>query len=156
MRKYGSSHTQKARKLGARGCHICNFKSKTVLMIIFYLSLGGKMNFILIGGAPLSQTTHDFIRVCLGSIVVQGYSLTESTCTGTVMENCDLTSNTVGAPMTGKFIFFVCLFVFIFILFGVHSINKQTKPILNKLSTTYAGFKKVCTIFLIIKIFFTF
>ena len=60
------------------------------------------MNFILIGGAPLSQTTHDFIRVCLGSIVVQGYSLTESTCTGTVMENCDLTSNTVGAPMTGK------------------------------------------------------
>ena len=67
------------------------------------------MNFILIGGAPLSQTTHDFIRVCLGSIVVQGYSLTESTCTGTVMENCDLTSNTVGAPMTGKFMF-VCLF----------------------------------------------
>jgi len=63
--------------------------------------LGGKMNFILIGGAPLSQTTHDFIRVCLGSIVVQGYSLTESTCTGTVMENCDLSSNTVGAPMTG-------------------------------------------------------
>ena len=77
------------------------------------------MNFILIGGAPLSQTTHDFIRVCLGSIVVQGYSLTESTCTGTVMDNCDLTSNTVGAPMTGNFVclnvcsflgFFVCLF----------------------------------------------
>ena len=81
-------------------------------MIIFYLSLGGKMNFILIGGAPLSQTTHDFIRVCLGSIVVQGYSLTESTCTGTVMENCDLTSNTVGAPMTGKFML-VCLFALI-------------------------------------------
>ena len=73
------------------------------------------MNFILIGGAPLSQTTHDFIRVCLGSIVVQGYSLTESTCTGTVMENCDLTSNTVGAPMTGKFIF-VCLFVFVYLI----------------------------------------
>ena len=30
------------------------------------------MDFILIGGAPLSQTTHDFIRVCLGAIVVQG------------------------------------------------------------------------------------
>ena len=68
-----NSHTQKARKLGARGCHICILKSKTVLMIIFDLYLGGKMNFILIGGAPLSQTTHDFIRVCLGSIVVQGY-----------------------------------------------------------------------------------
>merc|ERR1711944_179232 len=46
--------------------------------------LGGKMNFILVGGAPLSSTTHEFIRVCLGSIVVQGYSLTETTCTGTV------------------------------------------------------------------------
>ena len=110
-----SSHTQKARKLGARDCHICTFKSKTILTIIFDLYLGGKMNFILIGGAPLSQTTHDFIRVCLGSIVVQGYSLTESTCTGTVMENCDLTSNTVGAPMTGKFIF-VCLFVFVYLI----------------------------------------
>merc|ERR1719273_1116163 len=63
--------------------------------------LGGKMDFILIGGAPLSPTTHDFIRVCLGAIVVQGYSLTESTCTGTVMENYDVSTGTVGKPMTG-------------------------------------------------------
>lgn len=59
------------------------------------------MNFILVGGAPLSQTTHDFIRVCLGAMVVQGYSLTESTCTGTVMESNDLSTGTVGCPMTG-------------------------------------------------------
>lgn len=63
--------------------------------------LGGQMNFILVGGAPLSQTTHDFIRVCLGAMVVQGYSLTESTCTGTVMESNDLSTGTVGCPMTG-------------------------------------------------------
>ena len=63
--------------------------------------LGGKMNFILVGGAPLSSTTHEFIRVCLGSIVVQGYSLTETTCTGTVMENRDVTIGHVGKPMTG-------------------------------------------------------
>merc|ERR1711944_177194 len=31
--------------------------------------LGGKMDFILVGGAPLSQTTHEFIRVCLGAVV---------------------------------------------------------------------------------------
>ena len=30
----------------------------------------------------------------------QGYSLTESCCTGTVMENADLTCGTVGPPMT--------------------------------------------------------
>ena len=33
--------------------------------------LGGRMDFIIVGGAPLSQNTHEFIRVCLGAIVVQ-------------------------------------------------------------------------------------
>ena len=33
--------------------------------------LGGNMHFILVGGAPLSAETHDFIRTCLGVIVVQ-------------------------------------------------------------------------------------
>jgi len=62
--------------------------------------LGGHMRFIIVGGAPLSRDTHDFIRTCLGSIIVQGYSLTESCCTGTVMENGDLSCGTVGPPMT--------------------------------------------------------
>jgi len=62
--------------------------------------LGGHMRFIIVGGAPLSNSTHDFIRTCLGSIIVQGYSLTESCCTGTVMENRDVTCGTVGSPMT--------------------------------------------------------
>ena len=29
------------------------------------------MNWIIVGGAPLSRETHEFIRVCLGAIVVQ-------------------------------------------------------------------------------------
>ena len=33
--------------------------------------LGGHMRFIIVGGAPLSNDTHDFIRTCLGSIIVQ-------------------------------------------------------------------------------------
>ena len=28
------------------------------------------MEFIIVGGAPLSRETHEFIRVCLGAIVV--------------------------------------------------------------------------------------
>ena len=63
--------------------------------------LGGNMKWIMVGGAPLSQATHDFIRVCLGAFITQGYGLTESTCTGTLMENGDLSTGTVGKPMTG-------------------------------------------------------
>ena len=29
------------------------------------------MELILVGGAPLSPETHDFIRVCLGGILIQ-------------------------------------------------------------------------------------
>jgi len=63
--------------------------------------LGGKMRFVISGGAPLSPETHDFIRTCLGVSLVQGYSLTETTCTGTCMEAQDKSTGTVGAPMAG-------------------------------------------------------
>merc|ERR1719348_607876 len=61
--------------------------------------LGGKMRFVISGGAPLSPETHDFFRTCLGVSLVQGYSLTETTCTGTCMEAKDKSTGTVGAPM---------------------------------------------------------
>merc|ERR1719513_67240 len=59
--------------------------------------LGGKMRFAITGGAPLAPDTHEFIRVCLGLTLVQGYSLTETTCTGTCME-CDDMSTGGGGP----------------------------------------------------------
>ncbi len=40
--------------------------------------LGGKVELILVGGAPLSPQTHDFIRVCLGTFLIQGELLTFS------------------------------------------------------------------------------
>jgi len=63
--------------------------------------LGGKMRFAITGGAPLSPETHEFIRVCLGLTLVQGYSLTETTCSGTCMEWADGSVGKVGAPMAG-------------------------------------------------------
>ena len=63
--------------------------------------LGGRMRFAITGGAPLSPETHEFIRVCLGLTLVQGYSLTETTCSGTCMEWGDTTVGKVGAPMAG-------------------------------------------------------
>lgn len=50
-----------------RGTPICD---KIVFNKIRSL-LGGKMDFVLVGGAPLCEKTHDFIRTCLGVTVVQ-------------------------------------------------------------------------------------
>ena len=50
---------------------ISNHASYTVIFgLQIRALLGGKMEFIIVGGAPLSRETHEFIRVCLGAIVV--------------------------------------------------------------------------------------
>lgn len=59
------------------------------------------MRFAITGGAPLSPETHEFIRTCLGITLVQGYSMTETTCTGTCMEPTDDSVGRVGPPMAG-------------------------------------------------------
>jgi long-chain acyl-CoA synthetase len=33
--------------------------------------LGGRMRYVIVGGAPLSKETHEFIRICLGISIVQ-------------------------------------------------------------------------------------
>jgi len=63
--------------------------------------LGGRMRFAITGGAPLSPETHEFIRTCLGITLVQGYSMTETTCTGTCMGPEDQSVGRVGPPMAG-------------------------------------------------------
>ena len=73
----------------------------SILFNKFKLLLGGRMRFAITGGAPLSPETHEFIRVCLGLILVQGYSLTETTCTGTCMQSEDMSTGRVGGPMAG-------------------------------------------------------
>lgn len=49
--------------------------------------MGGKVRLVLSGGAPLSPDTHEFVKVCLCVQVIQGYGLTESTSSGTVMDS---------------------------------------------------------------------
>jgi len=63
--------------------------------------LGGNMRFMITGSAPLSPQTHEFLRVCLGVTLVQGYTMTETTCTGTCMEPEDNSVGRVGPPMAG-------------------------------------------------------
>lgn len=49
--------------------------------------LGGKVRLILSGGAPLSPDTHSQVKLCLCVTVIQGYGLTETTSSATVMDS---------------------------------------------------------------------
>lgn len=61
--------------------------------------LGGRIRFILSGGAPLSSDTQRFINICIGAPIGQGYGLTETCAGGTFTEYDDTSVGRVGAPL---------------------------------------------------------
>eukprot|EP01126_Amoeba_proteus_P005535 TRINITY_DN1186_c0_g5_i1.p1 TRINITY_DN1186_c0_g5~~TRINITY_DN1186_c0_g5_i1.p1 ORF type:complete len:612 (-),score=97.94 TRINITY_DN1186_c0_g5_i1:416-2251(-) len=64
------------------------------------LALGGNVRFIISGGAPLSKECGEFLKICFGVPVIQGYALTETTAGGTIGMLDDLESHTnVGPPI---------------------------------------------------------
>ncbi|KAF9608409.1 hypothetical protein IFM89_009775 [Coptis chinensis] len=66
--------------------------------------LGGRVRFLLSGGAPLSGDTQRFINICLGAPIGQGYGLTETCAGGTFSEYDDMSVGRVGAPLPCSFI----------------------------------------------------
>ncbi|KAL0482101.1 long-chain acyl-CoA synthetase [Acrasis kona] len=62
-------------------------------------STGGRLRGVLSGGAPLSSTVQDFLRVVLGCPIVQGYGLTETTAGGTVQLFYANKSGNIGPPI---------------------------------------------------------
>ncbi|KAI3839344.1 hypothetical protein MKX03_022630 [Papaver bracteatum] len=76
---------------------------KTFLDVIVFKKirsiLGGRMRFMLCGGAPLSRDTQRFMNVCLGIPIGQGYGLTE-TCAGAAFSEADDTTvGRTGPPL---------------------------------------------------------
>ena len=63
--------------------------------------LGGNLDYIVCGSAPLSPGTHDFIRSCLNLTLIQGYGLTETAAGSTLMDLDDLSVGRVGTPLQG-------------------------------------------------------
>ena len=59
------------------------------------------MEFMIVGSAPLSPSTQEFIRTCFSIDLVQGYSMTETTCSGCCQIPGDLKVGFVGGPMAG-------------------------------------------------------
>ncbi|XP_042979176.1 long chain acyl-CoA synthetase 9, chloroplastic [Carya illinoinensis] len=66
--------------------------------------LGGRIRFVLSGGAPLSGDTQRFINICLGAAIGQGYGLTETSAGSTFSEVDDTSVGRVGAPLPCSFI----------------------------------------------------
>jgi len=63
--------------------------------------LGGRMDLMIVGGAPLASKTQEYVRTCLGARLVQGYTMTETTCSGTCQVLGELSVGNVGGPMAG-------------------------------------------------------
>ena len=57
--------------------------------------MGGRLRMVLSGGAPLSPDTHELIKICLCVQVIQGYGLTETCSSATVMDSKSLTHQVV-------------------------------------------------------------
>lgn len=64
-------------------------------------SLGGKLQVVFCGGAPLSPDTHLFARACLNVRLMQGFGATETTAITSLMDPYDFSVGRTGAPLYG-------------------------------------------------------
>lgn len=60
--------------------------------------VGGRLRLMVSGSAPLSPDVHDFLRVCFGVPVLQGYGLTETSSSGCVQYPTDVSTARIGPP----------------------------------------------------------
>ncbi|XP_002965142.2 long chain acyl-CoA synthetase 6, peroxisomal [Selaginella moellendorffii] len=60
--------------------------------------LGGRVRLILSGASPISPEVLDFLRICFGACVLEGYGMTETACLISSCQEGDNTSGHVGAP----------------------------------------------------------
>eukprot|EP00897_Mesotaenium_endlicherianum_P007230 jgi/Mesen1/6535/ME000334S05876 len=67
-------------------------------------AVGGRLRFMMSGGAPLSAETQRFMNICFGMPIGQGYGLTETCAGGTFSEWDDLSVGRVGPPIPSAYI----------------------------------------------------
>ncbi|CAI7778685.1 unnamed protein product [Closterium sp. NIES-53] len=60
--------------------------------------LGGRVRLMITGASPISPEVLDFLRICFGARVCEGYGMTETTCTISLVDEDDTTSGHVGSP----------------------------------------------------------
>ncbi|KAK4266368.1 hypothetical protein QN277_027304 [Acacia crassicarpa] len=60
--------------------------------------LGGRVRLMVSGASPLSPDIMDFLKICFGGRVAEGYGMTETTCVISCMDEGDNLSGHVGSP----------------------------------------------------------
>ncbi|KAB1212528.1 Long chain acyl-CoA synthetase 7, peroxisomal [Morella rubra] len=60
--------------------------------------LGGRVRLMASGASPLSPDVMDFLRVCFGCQVIEGYGMTETSSVISIMDEGDTLSSHVGSP----------------------------------------------------------
>lgn len=60
--------------------------------------IGGRVRLMGSGASPLSPAVMDFLRVCFGCEVIEGYGMTETSCAISTMDDGDILSGHVGSP----------------------------------------------------------
>ncbi|KAG6430355.1 hypothetical protein SASPL_108420 [Salvia splendens] len=60
--------------------------------------LGGRVRYLTSGASPLSPDVMEFLRVCFGCPVIEGYGMTETSCVISTMEEDDNLTGHVGSP----------------------------------------------------------
>jgi long-chain acyl-CoA synthetase len=60
--------------------------------------LGGRVRCLCSGASPISPDVLDFLRICFGGFVSEGYGMTETSCLVAGSEEDDKTSGHVGPP----------------------------------------------------------
>ncbi|KAH9314266.1 hypothetical protein KI387_022893, partial [Taxus chinensis] len=60
--------------------------------------LGGRVRIMVSGASPISPEVMDFLRICFGGRVSEGYGMTETSCTICISDEDDNSSGNVGSP----------------------------------------------------------
>ena len=63
--------------------------------------LGGQLKTLIVGAAPLSAPTQNFIASCFDTLLLQGYGLTETMASTTCMDPSEIATERIGPPLPG-------------------------------------------------------
>ena len=61
--------------------------------------VAGHVRIMTTGSAPISTEVMEFLRICFGATVIEGYGMTETACTITMTHPDDTSSGHVGGPL---------------------------------------------------------